>query len=141
MNHNWIKKNLVRFIDNDLSEPEKSLFTDHLSKCDSCRNDYQYVSSLFKKEKKSYTVPESLWFKVYGSLETKGKELSVIDSGYGFGRRYSFVLLLLLSIMIGTFFGNKIFFNDSKSANSMNLTEEYYPSDNVFKPEISGLGR
>jgi hypothetical protein len=143
MNHDWIKNNIIRFIDNDLNESDKLLFIDHLSKCDFCEKDYLYVKSLWQTETDRIEVPAHLWNRISMTLNGNiAEHLPFVNSIFGFSKKYGMVFLLFLSIFLGTYFGNQILSPTNKAADKVNITEEYYPSDaNVIETNIIGSGR
>jgi hypothetical protein len=143
MNHDWIENNIIRFIDNDLTDADKSLFMDHLSRCESCNKKYLYVRSIWLLEKDDIEPPRQLWDRISQTLNGSNSETApFINSVFEFSKKYSLAFLLFLSIFLGTFFGNKILSSNSRSADKVNITEEYYPSGgDVIETNIIGIGR
>lgn len=141
MNHKWVKKNLVGYIDNILAEDEKKKIDKHLSECPKCKDDFYFLTSVWKSEKTKHEVPEGLWYKIKTDLSER-HTVSVIERLMFIPKRYFLAFFLMICIFIGTYLGNKFSMPERSASQDINIAEEYYPTGTIIINNInSGLGR
>jgi len=142
MSHSWIKKNIIRFIDNDLNENEKKEFHAHISVCKECRKEYEYIHTIVKNDQEKYSAPDSLYAKILSSLDAGNNSPADFVYSYSLSKKYSLVFLLAIFVILGTFIGNSLLPDKSMSDSDVDLTEEYIPgNNNVFTSNFTGNGR
>jgi len=127
MNHDWIRNNLIAYIDGDLNEFDKNSISKHLSECSSCMKDYNYLRSVWLSDSEKAVVPNRIWNNISANVLQKRNNLGFGDFIFGVGKKYSLVFILFISILFGTYLGNKLFDTGNPMSESLNLTEEYYP--------------
>mgnify|MGYP000954418283 CR=1 FL=1 len=130
MKHKWFKKNIIRFIDNDLNDKDKSTFEFHINSCDSCKNDYDLVNNIvnWDTNKKRIEAPDYLFQRILNTINSKGIERKLSLPTY-YVIKYSFLVIIFLSILVGTIYTNKFFSEQKKNNISSIISTEYHLSN------------
>ncbi len=76
MDHKTIQKKLLRYLDDALSEKEKSQVRHHLKNCRICRDALQTIESMWNTEQpiERQTAPPFLWTRISAQLEPEAKK-------------------------------------------------------------------
>ncbi|HEY9186675.1 MAG TPA: hypothetical protein VIR55_02100 [Ignavibacteria bacterium] len=130
MKHKWFRKNIIRFIDKDLKDKDKSFFESHIFTCEKCKNDYDLVNNIvnWENNKKRIKVPEHLYQRIMNTINSKDIERKPGLPPY-YAIKYSFVVILFLSIVVGTIYTNKIF-SEKKNYNISSVVSKDYHLSN-----------
>jgi len=70
MRHNYIKKQLVNYLDEALPENEMQAVRQHLAHCQTCRDDLHALARLWRPEQPAarLTAPPNLWRRIAARL-------------------------------------------------------------------------
>jgi len=130
MKHKWFRKNIIRFIDKDLKDKDKSFFESHILTCEKCKNDYDLVNNIvnWENNKKRIKAPEHLYQRIQNTINSQGIERKPGLPPY-YAIKYSFVVILFLSIVVGTIYTNKIF-SEKKNYNISSIVSKDYHLSN-----------
>lgn len=119
MNHKKIKKQLLLYIDGDLSAEKKIFIANHLKECSECAGALEMLSQAWTNEK---TITENpapdLWFRLKDRIE-KGKTNSVsnkIDGVKIFISASMTIAAVIVAVVTGSWLG--------RSLDSQNVIDE-----------------
>lgn len=75
MKHKSIRKKLLRYLDDDLSEREKEKMQRHIESCPGCRDALKAIEALWVTEQmiERQTAPPFLWTRIAGRLQSQTK--------------------------------------------------------------------
>jgi len=121
--HNWVRKNIIRYIDGDLTEKEKIDYANHLSNCESCHTSYKKIEAVLKDGYIKQLSPNYLLDRVNGSITNFSTKIT--DNLFEVKYKLSYVFFLVI-IALGTFFGNAFIFVENENLNQ-NIAEVIFP--------------
>jgi predicted anti-sigma-YlaC factor YlaD len=122
--HSWIKENIIRYIDGDLTESERRDYVTHLENCESCSISYKKIGNVLKGGYIKEHAPNYLWERVNASIASS--QTSVINNNlFGFKYKLSYVVVLAV-IILSTFVGNAYIFSDNENM-SHDISETIFP--------------
>ena len=110
--HKKIQKQLLLYLDHELSEKERALVNDHLQDCPVCSRMLEIYDRLWKEEthREGVAPPPYLWTKLQNRLAGIEKSSRLFSRVKLSIRRYApsapLVVLLLLSVAAGAFIGS-----------------------------------
>jgi predicted anti-sigma-YlaC factor YlaD len=106
--HNWVSKNIIRYIDGDLTEKEKIDYINHLNNCESCLTSYKKIEAVVKDGYIKQHSPNYLWDRINDSI-TNSKP-SIANSLFGVKYKLSYIIVFAIIVM-STFVGNAFIFS------------------------------
>lgn len=76
MDHKTIQRKLLRYLDDELSEKERSQVRHHLKNCRTCRDGLKAIESMWVSEQpiERQTAPPFLWTRISAQLEAKAEK-------------------------------------------------------------------
>ncbi len=82
MNHKTIKKKLLRYLDDELPQRERSEIDAHLQDCQACREDFKYFKTLWQPDNPVEPVipPPFLWTRISTRLKEETKRSFAIKA-------------------------------------------------------------
>ncbi len=108
MNHKTIQKNLILYVDRNLSTSDSIKMQEHFSKCQSCMKDVEKLSTIWLNENalKRFTPSPSLWQKLELRLNDVRKQPSIfINKLITAVRLTAIIVILFIAVLIGRYLG------------------------------------
>ena len=122
--HSWIKENIIRYIDGDLTESERRDYVTHLENCESCSISYKKIGNVLKGGYIKEHAPNYLWERVNASIANS--QTKVINNNlFGFKYKLSYVIVLAF-IVLSTIVGNAYIFSNNETM-SHDISEMVFP--------------
>ena len=121
--HSWVRENIIRYIDGDLTESERIDYVNHLNSCESCSASYKKIENVLKDGYIKEHAPNYLYERVNASIANS--QPSTIDNLFGFKYKLSYVVVLAV-IILSTFVGNAYIFSDNENM-SHDISETIFP--------------
>ena len=107
MKHKEIQKKLLRYLDDELPQEERSEIQNHLERCEQCRQDIDLLSgawNLSQPIKRSQPSP-FLWNKISARLDSKAQKGQLIHKAVLFIRQMAQPALTAAVVILGLFIG------------------------------------
>ena len=105
MRHKSIRKKLLRYLDNDLSDGEMQHVQRHLESCQSCQDDLKTIESLWRIDRpiERMTAPPFLWTRISTRLEEEERQsfVSIIKDALLPALRPAIIIAGLLLVLVG----------------------------------------
>ena len=122
--HSWVKENIIRYIDGDLSEKERIDYINHLNSCETCSVSYKKIKAVLKDGYIKQNSP-NLWDRVNDSI-TNSKQSIVLDNLLGIKYKLSYIVVFVV-IILSTFAGNVFIFSESEELDQ-DISEIIFPN-------------
>ena len=121
--HSWVRENIIRYIDGDLTESEKRDYVTHLESCESCSASYKKIENVLKDGYIKEHAPNYLWERVNESI-ANSQPNAINNNLFGFKYKLSYVIVLAF-IVLSTFVGNAYIYNNENM--SHDISEMVFP--------------